>query len=1415
MFPYFFIPCPENDATKLESLMQELAKDIDKALNSSFGQTNSNNQHVYRISICKGIPYYGYHPVEHQFFRIELYNPNLIKRTANLLQSGTIMGKIFQPHESHIPYVLKFFIDYNLFGMSYIHVSMQKVHNRFSDESRFKKRSVSQLEVDFNACFILNRVALAQSDDGKNANAGIESIWEDERRRRVATFSQDGPELKSQEEEFRQYATTNSNVFFIKALENSLKTSANESMNQSDSDSSFKKKFNLKKFLDTSSYAVEFSQSSESSHGSSNKNNLNESQSVEELENFFLNCVESENSSIKSSQIQESEEKSFSQFLKEAVSDDEEESEFNMTIADLEANFLNEVNDEFTEKFPQLDGADDEIDLKIKQELSASQSTFKNDCERNFHPVAVPSKERKAVDILNSSVVQDNLRSLAIQLGAYVDVKEELEEETVESDNDEFQMSYFDQTFNDFEEIEDIKDEFEFEDSEKVVIEPLENPPEPSSVIENLVKYDIPSIVNPIAFYSDPNDMTDKTEVGRTMLEVPGNKLNDCEDFKSVLFDSKQMDFYQDLQLKHSLGFVPKQVSAKIELINDESDVIIQPMEETPNYNDAKDWLQSFDDLKENAFKELEDSPVKMKREKTLMVLEVDENTDELDKTLIPETPGSSKINNSTVIESSLEKNVNSPQLSEFIEEDIYLSYSARKSKRRRKMKQSFSKRFQEIMKSKVSSMENLNADSPQSSVVSDSSEGLSEDFNDILKESQDSSEKTFDSSLVINANTPEGQISNESEILCDTFGFKVQLESLETNDEHTDLTILSMELHVQTKGEFKPNPETDEISAIFYSLEGLYVNGVSTCRNGIIVVSGVDIGYFKDGVSVQKVENEQELLEVFFRKIRLYDPDIFAGYEIELQSWGYLIDRGLVLNLNFCNALSRMPLEKDQIKKPIIHNQDQDDERDQGDYYTEQKIPGRILLDVWRLMRHEIALTSYTFENISYHILHRRYPKHSYSTLTNMWKHPLKMWIVADYYMTRAKTLLEILRQLDLVGRTCELAKLFGIQFYEVLSRGSQFRVESMMLRIARGKNFVPVSPSMQQRVHMRAPEYIPLILEPESRFYTDPVIVLDFQSLYPSMMIAYNYCFSTCLGRIEHLIKWSNQPFEFGAYQLKVPPSKLELLLKKNLITVSPCGVAFVKQSVREGVLPRMLKEILDTRFMVKQSMKLYKNNNALQRVLHSRQLGLKLMANVTYGYTAANMNGRMPAVEVGDSVVSKGRETLERAISMVEKNEKWRCKVCYGDTDSMFVLVPGRTREEAFKIGEEIAEAVTNDNPYPVKLKLEKVYQPCILQTKKRYVGNMYESADQQEPIFEAKGIEVIRRDGCPSSAKILEKSLKILFDTHDVSKVKEYVCRQFTKILEGKSSIQDLIIAKEFRGISGYKEKACVPALTLTR
>ncbi|UYV71367.1 REV3L [Cordylochernes scorpioides] len=77
-----------------------------------------------------------------------------------------------------------------------------------------------------------------------------------------------------------------------------------------------------------------------------------------------------------------------------------------------------------------------------------------------------------------------------------------------------------------------------------------------------------------------------------------------------------------------------------------------------------------------------------------------------------------------------------------------------------------------------------------------------------------------------------------------------------------------------------------------------------------------------------------------------------------------------------------------------------------------------------------------------------------------------------------------------------------------------------------------------------------------------------------------------------------------------------------------------------------------------------------------------------------------------QLGESIVGKARQTLERAIKFVNSMHKWKAKVVYGDTDSLFVHLPGRTREEAFRIGQQIADAVTSQNPRPVKLKFEKV-------------------------------------------------------------------------------------------------------------
>lgn len=199
---------------------------------------------------------------------------------------------------------------------------------------------------------------------------------------------------------------------------------------------------------------------------------------------------------------------------------------------------------------------------------------------------------------------------------------------------------------------------------------------------------------------------------------------------------------------------------------------------------------------------------------------------------------------------------------------------------------------------------------------------------------------------------------------------------------------------------------------------------------------------------------------------------------------------------------------------------------------------------------------------------------------------------------------------------------------------------------------------------------------------------------------------------------------------------------------------------------------------------------------------------MANVTYGYTSATYSGRMPCIEIADSIVQTGRETLEKAQELIHSRADWAATVVYGDTDSLFVSLPGRSKDEAFKIGHDIADTVTALNPKPVKLKFEKVYMGCVLMAKKRYVGFKYENPDETEPVFDAKGIETIRRDGFPAQSKIEEVALKMLFRGNDLSEIKAFCRSEWGKILAGRVSIQDFIIAKEVR-LGTYSEKGIPP------
>lgn len=131
--------------------------------NSQNKQEYQQKQYIFQILVVKGIPFYGFHLKEKIFLKIFIYNPQHLSRMIMLLHSGAIMNTKFEVYESHISFILQVMIDYNLYGMDFIHLSSVKFRlplpkqqnyqwnsNNVSPDwySNLSRQSFCQLEVD-------------------------------------------------------------------------------------------------------------------------------------------------------------------------------------------------------------------------------------------------------------------------------------------------------------------------------------------------------------------------------------------------------------------------------------------------------------------------------------------------------------------------------------------------------------------------------------------------------------------------------------------------------------------------------------------------------------------------------------------------------------------------------------------------------------------------------------------------------------------------------------------------------------------------------------------------------------------------------------------------------------------------------------------------------------------------------------------------------------------------------------------------------------------------------------------------------------------------------------------------------------------------------------------------------------------
>ncbi|KAB0396571.1 hypothetical protein E2I00_005850, partial [Balaenoptera physalus] len=160
----------------------------------------------------------------------------------------------------------------------------------------------------------------------------------------------------------------------------------------------------------------------------------------------------------------------------------------------------------------------------------------------------------------------------------------------------------------------------------------------------------------------------------------------------------------------------------------------------------------------------------------------------------------------------------------------------------------------------------------------------------------------------------------------------------------------------------------------------------------------------------------------------------------------------------------------------------------------------------------------------------------------------------------------------------------------------------------------------------------------------------------------------------------------------------------------------------------------------------------------------------ANSVYGFTGAQV-GKLPCLEISQSVTGFGRQMIEKTKQLVESkytvenSYSANAKVVYGDTDSVMCRFGVSSVAEAMALGREAADWVSGHFPSPIRLEFEKVYFPYLLISKKRYAGLLFSSRSDAHDRMDCKGLEAVRRDNCPLVANLVTASLRRLLIDRD--------------------------------------------------
>ncbi|KAG4414782.1 DNA-directed DNA polymerase delta [Cadophora malorum] len=515
--------------------------------------------------------------------------------------------------------------------------------------------------------------------------------------------------------------------------------------------------------------------------------------------------------------------------------------------------------------------------------------------------------------------------------------------------------------------------------------------------------------------------------------------------------------------------------------------------------------------------------------------------------------------------------------------------------------------------------------------------------------------------------------------------------------------------------------------------------------------------------------DREEQMLSKWRDFLEEVDPDIIIGYNICNFDFPYLLDRARHLKIRDFDAWTRLKGVRSASKDTNFSSK-QMGNRDTKATNTN----GRLQLDLLQLVQRDHQLRSYTLNSVCAQFLGEQKEDVHHTMITELFngtpesRRRLAVYCLKDAYLPQ-----RLMDKLSCLENYTEMARVTGVPFNYLLSRGQQVKFVSQLFRKALEQKLV--IPNLRTDATDEQYEGA-TVIEPTRGYYDVPIATLDFASLYPSIIQAHNLCYTTLLN--------------------KNAIDKLKLVKDEDYI-VTPNGDMFCTLKQRKGLLAQILEELLTARKQAKRELAV-ETDPFKKAVLNGRQLALKISANSVYGLTGATV-GKLPCLAIASSTTSYGRQMIEKTKEEVEQKYtiangySHDAQVIYGDTDSVMVKFGCKDLPTAMKLGEEAAAYVSSKFIKPIKLEFEKVYFPYLLINKKRYAGLYWTNPDKYDKM-DTKGIETVRRDNCRLVQNVIETVLRMILIDRDVQGAQDYVKDTISDLLQNKIDMSKLVITK---------------------